>query len=75
MTKEGTRRLAIAIVQTAVEDWKKAKRVLSKAPDNKLAKKSIKELEEFFQGDWYQTLRGLAEDVIPVDMLEVLRND
>ena len=75
MDKTGTRRLVAAIVRTAVEDWKKATRVLSKEPNNKKAKERIKELEEFFQDDWYQILRALAGDSIPVDMLEVLRND
>lgn len=72
LTESGCRHLAIAIVQTAVDDWKKADAICRQMPDNKIAKYDKKEMEEFFQSDWYQTLRAFAEDVIPVDMMEVL---
>lgn len=75
LTQSGCRHLAIAIVQATVDDWKKANAVCEQIPDNRIAHCEKKELEEFFQSEWYQTLRAFAEDVIPTDMMEVLEND
>lgn len=54
--------LANAIVQQAVDDYKKELHKLEKNPKNKHALLEIARLERFFHSDWYALLTGLDPD-------------
>ncbi len=73
MDRKGTGLLAAAIVNIAVNDWRKAQEMLQKEPGYVVALETVRETENFFQSDWYQMLREFAPDVIPVDIMEVLK--
>ena len=72
MDKQGTRLLAAAIVNRAVQDWRDAKAMLEKYPDDVNALEMEYDCELFFESEWYQFLRELAPDVIPEDMIRGL---
>ena len=48
--------LANAIVLQAVEDYRKARKVLKKYPDNREANDMIRDTESFFRSDWFGVL-------------------
>lgn len=73
MNKRGTRLLASAIVNRAVQDWKDAKAMLIKIPDHVDSLRMIEETERFFTSEWYLFLRELAPDVIPENMIRRLK--
>ena len=72
MNKQGTRMLAAAIVNRAVQDWRDAKDMLEKYPDDVNALEMEYDCELFFGSEWYQFLREFAPDVIPEDMMRRL---
>lgn len=72
MTKSGTALLATAIVNRAVGDWKDAKAMLEKVPTDEKSLATVEETEAFFRSTWYQDLRELSPDVIPVNMMRRL---
>lgn len=73
MNKHGTRLLAAAIVNRAVQDWKDAKAMLVKIPDHMDSLRIVEETERFFKSEWYLFLRELAPEVIPENMMRRLR--
>lgn len=73
MNRKGISLLATAIVNIAVNDWRKAHEMLQKEPGYVVALETVRETELFFRSNWYQTLREFAPDVIPVDIMEVLK--
>lgn len=64
--------LAAAIVNRAVQDWRDAKDMLEKYPDDVNALEMEYDCELFFGSEWYQFLREFAPDVIPEDMMRRL---
>lgn len=72
MNKQGTRLLAAAIVNRAVQDWRDAKDMLEKYPDDVNALEMEYDCELFFGSEWYQFLREFAPDVIPEEMMRRL---
>lgn len=74
MDKGGTKKLAIAIVLRALEDYEAATEVLKKRPRDEKAKAQILEIEEFFESAWFQTLRAIAPE-IKSNILEEFKND
>lgn len=50
--------LRLAIIEQAVRDYKKAL-LADKRCDDLLAKRKIRELENFFRGEWFEQLSNL----------------
>ncbi|MBP0970261.1 MAG: hypothetical protein J5744_08960 [Oscillospiraceae bacterium] len=71
MNKQGTKLLAAAIINRAVQDWKDAEAVLEKYPDDANALEMMYDCELFFRSQWYQTLRDITPE-IPEDMMRRL---
>ena len=65
--------LAIQVVAVAVKDWEEAMEKLSIVHDDGIAWGTVVECEDFFRSDWYQTLRELAPEEIPVNMISFLK--
>ena len=51
--------LVQAIVMQAVEDYRRARRILRRRPDHTRACKAAREVEGFFRSAWFMTLTGL----------------
>lgn len=51
--------LANAIVVQAIQDYKAAKRVYNKNPNNHTAKRELVQLERFFHSNWYRMLTNI----------------
>ena len=51
--------LAQAVVMQAVEDYRRARRILRRRPDHTRACKAAREVEGFFRSAWFMTLTGL----------------
>ena len=58
--RRGYSTLAYEIVSRAVKDWKNG------------SKSTKAECESFFRSEWYQSLRILAKDRLPEDMMRQL---
>lgn len=58
------KRLAAAIVENAVVDYKKALRRVRKHPDNEFALSEKAELERFFRSSWCGMLTDIDGEVI-----------
>lgn len=67
--------LANAIVVQAIQDYKAAKRVLAKNPNNYTAKRDVKEIERFFRSKWYRLLTSVDADWLMEQMDEVVDNN
>lgn len=65
--------LAEQIVASAVKDWKDAMEILDVIPEDISSWETVLECEDFFRSDWYQTLRELSPDAIPVNMISFLK--
>ena len=72
MNKGGCALLAAAIVNRTVQDWRDAKGMLEKLPDDVNALEMMYDCEMFFRSQWYQFLREFAPEVIPEDMMRRL---
>lgn len=58
-------RLAGAVIERAVADYRREKYILKKKPWSRDAKKKVKELEEFFHSPWFEMLSRLdGEDIL-----------
>ena len=51
--------LANAIVKQAADDYRNARRLLTRMPDAFQAKERIQDVERFFQSEWYQLLTSV----------------
>ena len=71
--RKGCSMLAVGIVRQAIKDWQDAKEMLRKVPDHEPSQEMVLETERFFRSNWFQEIRECAPDVIPVDMMEVLK--
>ena len=63
--------LVQAIVMQAVEDYRRARRILRRRPDHTRACKAAREVEGFFRSAWFTTLTGLDGR----EILEKLKGD
>ena len=64
--------LMYGIIRLAVQDWKKALRMLEKDPDNTEAKSLKKDCEDFFTSDEYADYYAYSDGGIPQNMMEAL---
>lgn len=73
---EAYQNLAEAIVVQAVDDYRDALRIYKKNPNYKKLSASMKELEDFFMSEWFETLSGLnGEEIMNKLRKEVLSDD
>lgn len=56
--------LANAIVLSAVEDYRKALRRLSKNPESKSTKADVDSMERFFRSSWYSVLTSVEGEFL-----------
>ncbi len=56
--------LGSAIVLQAVKDYKAAMKRLRKNPDNKAARKMLRECERFFHSGWYEMLTDIEPECL-----------
>jgi len=75
MNTEGSRLLAVGIVWQALKDYQKAQETLALVPDHLPSELTTKEVELFFQSDWFLELREFAPDIISENILEDFKND
>ena len=61
---DGYERLANEIIILAANDYRRALEGLRKHPYSRAAKKTIKELEDFFHSDWYSNLTEVDGELI-----------
>lgn len=51
--------LANAIIKKTVDDYRSARKVLARKPDNILAKRQVNQCKMFFLSDWFQSLSNV----------------
>lgn len=56
--------LANAIILSAVKDYRRALRLLSKNPHSRSAMAAVNEMERFFRSDWYETLTSVDGEML-----------
>lgn len=56
--------LANAIILSAVKDYRRALRLLSKNPHSRSAMTAVHEMERFFRSDWYETLTSVDGEML-----------
>ena len=61
---EGYGRLRDAIILQAAEDYRKARRVLAKNPNNINAARTRDEVERFFRSAWYMSLTDIDGEFV-----------
>ena len=64
-------RLADEIVIRAVKDYRKALRTLKYHPENDTARRSRREIERFFNSQWF----GVLTEIDPEVLMERLRKE
>ena len=64
-------RLADEIVIRAVKDYRKALRTLKYHPENDTARRSKREVEKFFNSQWF----GVLTEIDPEDLISRLRKE
>lgn len=62
MTENTMKLLVAAIIDRAIKDWKKADTQLSENPAYRPALRTKREINEFFQGDWFEFLCDINPD-------------
>ena len=65
--------LCLAIIEQAVRDYKKAL-LTDKRCDDLLAKRKIRELENFFRGEWFEQLSNLDGRLLIKNVREIILN-
>ena len=63
--------LVQAVVMQAVEDYRRARKILRRRPDHTRAMKTARDVEGFFRSAWFVTLTGLDGR----EILEKLKGD
>ena len=63
--------LVQAVVMQAVEDYRRARKILRHRPDHIRAMKTARDVEGFFRSAWFMTLTGLDGR----EILEKLKGD
>ena len=57
--EDGAELLVQAIVLQAMEDYRRARRILSRRPDRESARLMVRDVERFFRSVWFSCLTGL----------------
>ena len=73
MEYENYRQLAAAIVLTAVNDFKKAAKQYKSGKNKEQALKTMKEVVEFIQSDWFKVLTDLDPQLVINKLKEELK--
>lgn len=68
MIDSGYSKLAAAIVGQAIKEYKTALNQLKTNPNNRIALANIDEIKQFFNSQWFQLLRELAPEQIPLEI-------
>lgn len=56
--------LANAIILSAVKDYRRALKLLSKNPHSRSAAAAVHEMERFFCSEWYETLTSVDGEML-----------
>ena len=70
MTEKIMRHLATAIVERAVTDWRKAVSQLVDNPEYRYALKTKREVEEFFEHEWFAFLCEINPEFTTIELQE-----
>ncbi len=70
MTEKIMRHLATAIVERAVTDWRKAVSQLADNPEYRYALETKREIEEFFDTDWFDFLCEINPEFTTIELQE-----
>lgn len=65
------RLLAAAIIERAIEDWRKSITLLNENPEYQNAKETKDEIEEFFESQWFEFLCDIHPDLTKVHLQEM----
>ena len=57
--RENWEALVKAIIMKAVNDYRRARRLMKEDPDSKELQKQIREVEQFFRSKWFRQLSGV----------------
>ena len=57
--EDGAELLVQAIVLQALEDYRRARRILRRRPDRESARLMVRDVERFFRSAWFSCLTGL----------------
>ena len=57
--EDGAELLVQAIVLQALEDYRRARRILLRRPDREAARLMIRDVERFFRSEWFTRITGL----------------
>ncbi len=70
---EGYQKLAEAIIVRAADDYRRALKTYKRNPRHKKVSAEMKELEDFFRSDWFESLSNLdGEEIMNMLCKEVL---
>ena len=67
--------LAIAIVELAVKDYKKALQQHYRFPDNEDYANEVKSVEKFFRSGWYGALTDLDSEYLMTGVCRMVRKE
>ena len=71
MSGESMKLLVSAIIERAVNDWRKAVSLLDESPDYQYALNTKREVEEFFAGEWFTLLCEFNPDFTKIHLQEM----
>ena len=69
--EDGYEALVRAVVLQAIEDYRRARKVLRRRPDHPRAAAVVREVERFFRSGWFVRITGLDGK----EILEKLKGD
>lgn len=72
---DGYKDLAVAIVVQAIDDFKKAAACYKMGKNKDLATKTMTEVINFIESDWYLQLSNLNPDIVIERLKEELKDD
>lgn len=71
MKDTSMRLLAAAIIERAIEDWRKSITLLNENPEYHYAIETKQEIEEFFESQWFEFLCDIHPDLTKVHLQEM----
>ncbi|PKL12460.1 MAG: hypothetical protein CVV52_09960 [Spirochaetae bacterium HGW-Spirochaetae-8] len=71
MTETSIRLLAAAIIERALDDWRKAASQLKDNPDYQYAWEAKDEIERFFESEWFEFLCDINPDFTKIHLQEM----
>ena len=71
MTETSMRLLAAAIVERALDDWRKVHLLLGENPAYAPALETKDEIEKFFKGRWFELLCDINPDFTKIHLQEM----